>query len=329
MNKRIFFLLSMIVFAICIIGYPPIFISADYKVNKEVDNKVVTIPVTVHATNSRMRAIVDQLQPSDFIVTENKQPQEILDVKRPTETPIILSILIQDNLESHVGNEIKGIKQFIQNLPEGSQVMTGYISAGFLQVAQPFTADRTQAAQSLRIPMSSPSAVPYSSYLQLLDAICLFDNKLDTRRIILFISDGLDMSQELRGGNMAFSIYLEQAIKIAQQKGIAIYSFYTPTADLHSNRLIGNYRQNLSKRLAINYGQSALNRLSRETGGTAYFTGSDFVTFDNYFKDMNELINHQWIITYRSSNINNSFRHIKVKTDFDLHLHYPNGYYPK
>jgi hypothetical protein len=81
--------------------------------------------------------------------------------------------------------------------------------------------------------------------------------------------------------------------------------------------------------MAINYGQGALNRLADETGGVAFFSGSDFVTFDSYFKELNELLDRQWRITYRSANTGSGFRHIEVTTDYDLHMHHPAGYRPR
>jgi len=56
--------------------------------------------------------------------------------------PLNLAVLIQDDLISQVGNEIGVTKDFIRSLPEGSQVMVGYITSGTLQVRQPFTTER-------------------------------------------------------------------------------------------------------------------------------------------------------------------------------------------
>ena len=38
---------------------------------------------------------------------------------------------------SRVNNEIQFMKEFIRRLPEGSRVMTGYVTAGSLRVAIP------------------------------------------------------------------------------------------------------------------------------------------------------------------------------------------------
>ena len=63
-----------------------------------------------------------------------------------------------------------------------------------------------------------------------------------------------------------------------------------------------------------------------ETGGDAFSTGTDFVTFDPYFKEFNELLGRQWLITYRSANTGSGFRRIEVTTDVDVPLLYPAGY---
>jgi hypothetical protein len=68
--------------------------------------------------------------------------------------PLNIAILIQDDLISRVGNELGVTRDFIRSLPAGSRVMVGYITAGSLQVRQPFTSDLDRAAKSLRIPIA-------------------------------------------------------------------------------------------------------------------------------------------------------------------------------
>jgi VWFA-related protein len=255
------------------------------------------------------------LQPEDFLVTEEKKKQRILSVKRASEAPPIIAVLIQDDLVSHVNNEIQCVKDFIRELPEGSRVMTAYISTGSLRVAQDFTADRARAAESLRIIASSRSASTYSPYIQVSEALRRFDAQPAGRRLVLLVSDGLDLSQGFRNASPLFSLYLDQAVSEAQRRGVVIFPFFAPSA--------GWTRWN---RLAVNYGQGALNRLADETGGEAFFSGSDVGAFDPYFKELNELLDRQWLITYRSANTGSGFRRIEVTTDYELHLHHPAGY---
>src|SRR5260221_12961169 len=85
--------------------------------------------------------------------------------------PLNIAILIQDDLISSVGNELGVTREFIRSLPAGSRVMVGYITAGSLQVRQPFTTDLGRAASTLRIPIASTSASAYNPYVEVLEAL--------------------------------------------------------------------------------------------------------------------------------------------------------------
>jgi VWFA-related protein len=297
-----------------------IFLSGSFQVpgqsnTTQISGREVTILVTAMPKNDRERAAAAKSQPEDFSVVEEKQKQRILSVKHASEAPPIIAVLIQDDLVSHVNNEIQRIKDFIRQLPAGARVLTAYISAGSLRVAQDFTTDRARAVKSLRIGASSQTLSPYSPYIQVSEALRRFDAQPAGRRLMLLVSDGLDLSQGLRGASPLFSLHLDQAINDAQRRGVAIFPFFAPAAGWTRG-----------DRLAINYGQGALNRLADETGGEAFFSGSDFVTFDPYFKELNELLDRQWLITYRSTNTGAGFRRIEVTTDYTLHLHTAAGY---
>jgi VWFA-related protein len=278
----------------------------------------VTILVTVHPHNDRAREIAAKLGPDDFVVLEEQRKQRIVSVKRASEAPPIIAVLLQDNLVSRVNNEIEGVKNFIRQLPEGSRAMTGYITTGSLRVAQDFTTQRECAADSLRAIAGSDSAAPFNPYIEVLDALRRFDSQPPGRRIVLLVSDGLDISRGFRGGSPLFSLDLERAITEAQRRGVAVFSFYAPTVGLTS-----------WNRTAAGWGQGSLNRLADETGGAAFFSGTSFVSFDPYFKGLDELLDFQWLITYQSSNTGEGFRRIEVTTDYDLRLRRPAGYRPR
>jgi VWFA-related protein len=280
-----------------------------------VARREVTIQVTVHPHNDRSRAAAEQVQPDDFTVREEKRLQRIISVKRPGAAAPILAVLIQDDLVSRVNNEIKGVKEFIRHLPEGSRVMTGYITSGSFRVAQDFTTDLTLAADSLRILRSNESAAPFNPYVEVVEALRRFDTQPAGRRMALLVSDGVDVSRGFRSASPFQSIDLDRAIIEAQRRGVAVFTFYAPSVGL----------TNVS-RMAVNYGQGSLNRLADETGGEAFFTGTDFVTFDPYFREFNDILSRQWLVTYRSSNTGSGFRRIEVTTEANLHLHYPAGY---
>ena len=198
--------------------------------------------------------------------------------------PLNLAILIQDDLVPHVGNELGVTREFIRSLPEGSQVMVGYITAGALQVRQPFTTDLDKAARSLRIPVGSTSSSPFNPYVEVIEALKKFKNDSPNAKAVLLISDGLDTSRGFDSTAAGHTLDIERAISEANKRSVSVFSFYAPSVGLTSH-----------SRLAASYGQSSLNRLSDETGGRAFFQGATgFVTFDSYFARLRETLNRQY-----------------------------------
>jgi VWFA-related protein len=312
-RKTIYQKLGLLIGLLAVILFISTSVEAQNKTSR--NNQEKTILVTAVADNVRTTSIAERLQPTDFAVMENKRSQKIVSVKRAEEEPLILSVLIQDDLVGRVNNELGEIKDFIRGLPADSRVMVGYITSGTLQVRQDFTTDKKLAADSFRILFSSNAVSPYNPYVEVVEALEKFDSQPKGRRMILLISDGLDSSHGLYSGNPYFSADLDRAVAEAQRRSVAVFTMYAPSVGLTS-----------FSRHAVNYGQGSLLRIANETGGEAFFSGTDFVTFNPYFREYNELLKYQWLITYQSGNTGKGFRRIEVTTDFDIHLHHPAGY---
>lgn len=195
--------------------------------------------------------------------------------------PLNLAVLIQDDLVSQVANEIGVTKDFIRSLPQGSQVMVGYITSGTLQVRQPFTTDLEKAAKSLRIPTASRGSSAFNPYVEVIEALRKFETGGTNANALLLISDGLDTSRGFDSTAAGHTLDIDRTISEANKRHVSIFSFYAPSVGLTSRN-----------RLAASYGQSSLNRVSNETGGRAFFQGTDgFVTFDSYFSRLRETLN--------------------------------------
>jgi hypothetical protein len=197
-------------------------------------------------------------------------------------TPLNLAVLIQDDLVSRVGNELRETGEFIRTLPAGSRVMVGYIRSGSMQVRQPFTEDLEAAARALRVPAGSTAVSPFNPYIQVRDAVRQFPAGGANRNAVLLVSDGLDVSRGFDFSSSVQSIDLDRAVREAKARNVSVYSFYAPSVGLTS-----------WNRTAVSYGQSALNRISDETGGRAFFQGTDFVTFNAYFSRLAKTLNEQ------------------------------------
>ncbi len=275
----------------------------------------VTIPVTVNRRGSN--AAREELQTLELVVQEDNEPQEILSARGVDRAPLALAILLQEDLVSPIGNELKGLTSFIRGLPDGSRVMIAYLRAGSPQIRQRFTTDLEHAAKSLRLPAGSPFAAPFNPYTELTDTLKRFESLPTGRRAVLLISDGVDISRGIDNSAPGQSLDLDRAISGAQRRSVAVYSIYSPTAltDNSNFILVGN-------------GQGALKRLSDETGGRAFYQGSGApVSFDPFLRELGGLLSRQFALTYLSTHPNKNFHRIKLQTaQTDVQLAYPSGY---
>lgn len=276
--------------------------------------RLVTVPVTVHPHNDRARQVASQLEASTFAVREDDRDEPVINVKGPRDTPVILALLIQDDLISQVNLELDRLRRFIRGLPPGSRVMTGYLTVGDVTVTQEFTADLAAAAASLRI-LRGRSAAPFNPYVGVATVLRRFGEQPAGRRVVLLVSDGLDTSRGFSPEIVLRSIDLERAINEAQRLGVAVFPIYAASEGLTS-----------VSRFAANYGQAALNRLADETGGLAFFSGFTFVSFDPFLREFRALLGRMWVLTYRTTSLKSGFHKIRVTTSLDLHVHYPVGY---
>lgn len=150
--------------------------------------------------------------------------------------------------------------------------MTAYSRSGSVQIRQRFTDDLEAAAKSLRIVVGSPAVSPRSPYQGVSDMIGRFDAVPTGRRALLLFSDGLDTSEGVSLASISQSFDLGQALLKAQRKGVAVYSFYSPTITAEGNSTFAFA------------GQGALNKLSEETGGRAFFQGTLApISFEPFF----------------------------------------------
>jgi hypothetical protein len=207
--------------------------------------------------------------------------------KNHVQAPLNLAVLIQDDVVARVGSELKVTRDFIRALPTGSRVMVGYITSGSLQVRQTFTDDLEKASAALRIPRASTSGSPYNPYVGVIEALRRFDSTGKNRNAVLLISDGLDLSRGNDISEIVNPMDMQRAVREAKRRNVAVYSFFAPTVGVTS----------FNSTAAI-YGQGALNRLSDETGGRAFFQGTSFVTFDSYFERLSRTLNEQTTTAY-------------------------------
>lgn len=274
--------------------------------------KPVTVPVMIRVREQKREV---EMRFVDYILKEDGELQEILAKRTRLDNPITMAILIQDDLVSSIGTETKGIANFVRRLPPGSRVMVGYIRTGTLDVRRKFTTDPEKAAAGVRPPLGLASAAAFNPFIEIIEALKRFDSQPLGRRAIVVVSDGVDTSRGVDSSGPGSSLDLQRAINEAQRRSVAIYSIYAPSAG------------NSAGLLSLN-GQSCLERLSKETGGRAFFEGTGApVSFDPFIKEIDASISMQIALTYLSTHPEKGFHRLEIKPlERDVEIRHPSGY---
>jgi len=281
--------------------------------------RTVTIPISIFAKSElKENQAQEYVQADRLIVREDNDEQQILSIRSVGDSPLSIAFVIQDDLASSFNLQIRDIQEFIRMLPRGTRVMVAYSRSGSLDIRQRFTDDLNKAAGTLRIAAGTAALAPRSPYDSVEDVLGRFDGVPAGRRAILLFSDGLDTTQGLSLASISQSFDLDQAVLKAQRKGVAIYSFYSPTTTT----------DNAGSTL-IFAAQGALAKLSDETGGRAFFHGSIApISYVPFFRELSILLNRQFSLTYLSTHMKKGYHKVVVQsTNPEIKIEHPRGYY--
>jgi VWFA-related protein len=279
--------------------------------------RTVTIPISIFTKKELRQDQMEEFIHIDrLIVKEDKDEQTILSVRSVASAPLSLAILLQEDLTSDINLQLKDLHRFIETLPRGSRVMVGFIRGGTLRVKQRFTDNLERASAALQIVAGTAAA--NGPFEGVETATNYFESLPTGRHAILLVSDGVDASRGNSPSDLISTPEMERAILKAQRRGIAIYSIWSPRQST----------QNPSDPL-ISYGQSALARLSDETGGRAFYQGSIApVSFTPFLKDLSILFERQFALTYLSTHMKKGYHRVEVSsTNPDVRVEHPKGYY--
>jgi Ca-activated chloride channel family protein len=257
----------------------------------------VRLPITVLDKKGQF---VSGLTVNDFLVTEDKQPQQIESFSDESESfPIYVGVLM-DTSPSTAGKlkfEQESAKNFIYTVTRLRKDKVAFLTFDHeITLRQDFT-DKLdlldRAVDSVKKPGNQTS---------LYDAIWQFcDEKMRNapgRRVLVIITDGDDTYSRAT---------INDAIAIAQRTETTIFAISTKAG--FSGTVPG-----VEAGQVADSGDRNLERLCAETGGTAFFTG-DVLALERSFTKISKELRSQYIVTYKPTNdkYDGSYRRIDVK----------------
>jgi hypothetical protein len=185
-----------------------------------------------------------------------------------------LIVLVDESLSQRVDVQLKEIGDFLQTLPADARVAVAYANYGGVRYTQEFTTDHENAAKAFHMPSAFPGTANglYDSLTDLIKKWPATQN----RRVILLISDGIDVTDGRLDANPDTNTVLQRAIHQAEQSGVTVDSIFAS----------GSGRDVEDRQLVLN-GQGCLLQLASKTGGNAFFEGMETpLSFRPFLKDI-------------------------------------------
>ena len=229
-----------------------------------------------------------------------------------------LMILIDDTLNTSVGNNLNDIKDFIKAQPDLAAIGIGYMSNAGVNVVQNFTADHELALKAVRLPRGAMSTMD-SPYLSLISLVKGWPQQ-KVRREVLIVSDGIDRlrgetPQPSRLGPSFGTVYhtmptisqdATSASEISQRYNVIVFPIYA----------VGVGRAGRSS-WDLQLGLSGLSKIAEETGGESFsLSTSQLVSFKPYMERLQKLLSNQYYVVFQAVPRKNAgFQRINVQTE--------------
>jgi len=231
---------------------------------------------------------IPAIRAEDITVNQGKERYKVTSLQPilSSESGVQLFVVIDDSLSTtDVGTKLGEIRSFITSQPANVSTGVAYLRNGSAIIVQNLTTNHEQAAQALRLPIGDAGASP-SPYFGLQDLLKHWPQSDAARRVIL-ISDGIDRFWD---GPDLNDPYVQETIQDAQRNGVVVNAIYA--------RGMGHFGHTFWR---ITWGQNFLSELADQTGGEAYYLGTEsVVTFSPYFNELNEHLKNAYQLTFQA-----------------------------
>lgn len=247
------------------------------------------VPVTVTVTAvGKDQAPAPVVPANEVVVRQNGDVRRVLSwtPAQGGQAGLDLVVLVDNSLARSVLQQLKEVGDFVRGLPADTRVAVAYANFGSVQFEQEFTTDHEKAANAFHIPSSFPgtSNGVFDSVTELIKKW----PATESRRVILFISDGIDTTAGISNTMPSTSMVLQRAIDQAERSGVVVYTVFASGAG-----------RELQNRFLVTNGQGCLSRLAAETGGDSYTEGYQTpLSFRPFLDDLKTMLGQQYRLTF-------------------------------
>jgi len=266
--------------------------------------------VPVSASDSLGQPVKD-LTAADIVIEEDGQPQQVISLSKPGETPIDLALLVDvsGSTQKQFAFEQQAAAQFLRDVLKTSDAVSLFSIGVVPNRVMSRTNNGKEAMASLMA--IKPSNEPTAFFDTIVEAAEYLDKSADSgsRRVLVVISDGEE--------NYSKSSTVEDALKDLQKSDCLFYSINPSGGGIRLNTI--------SLR-----GQAYMEAMASQTGGQA-FNIANPENLASVFRQIAEELQAQYLFGYYASDehAGSGFKRITVKPSRrpDLRIRARQGYY--
>lgn len=259
-----------------------------------------------------------ELDPAQLRLQVNGHDTPVSSVRRVIPADAQIAILIDDGLRGSFGLQVRDLQSFINQLPERTQVLVGYMRNGTVDSPRHFSTEHASVASSLRIPLST-GGIDASPYFCLSDFVQHWPSNQPGPRFVLLITNGVDPYNGSTSIMNQDSPYVRKAQNDAIRAGAAVYSIYFGEAGMRGGR--GSFS-----------GQSYLQQVGDATGGQLLNAGPiSPVSIGPLLSQFGKAINESYLVGFSATATRDraDLKQIKLRTgQSGVKLHAPESVRP-
>jgi hypothetical protein len=250
-----------------------------------------SVPITVTVTAlGHGESAAPAIPLRDVIVHQNNKVRPVISWEpvNPSDPKLDIVVVIDDALANSLATRYPELRNFFAALPAGSRLAVAYANRGTIQLALQTTTDHALADKALRNPagVQIDNDSPYESIQDLARGWPARQG----RRVMVFISSGVDIHSIGEGRNPEDWETMQKAIDAAQSKGIVIYSIFAKP-----------FMSSSVTEPMLSKGQDGLNYLSTQTGGKAFYEGlASDPSFGPYLQEIQRDLQQQYELTFKA-----------------------------
>ena len=268
--------------------------------------EVNRVDVLFTVSDKKGRFVTD-LAINDFLVSENKKPQSILEFAAESDLPLRLAILIDtsNSIRDRFRFQQEAATRFIDGVIRPSQDKAAIISFDTsAELVADLTGDTEKLDKAVRELRPGGGTALYDAiYFAARDKLMQDQPRTKFRRAMVILSDGEDNNSRYTR---------DQALEMAQKADVVLYTVSTNITRMPTD------------------GDKVMRYFATETGGLPFFPFKAEDLSQSFENIANEL-RHQYMILYRPEPLKNDGLYhtvdIKIRSRKDLVVRARKGYY--